>query len=174
MRDKPADIMANSLYDLFAFLNRPRLSYDGSPSLSQPPGYVGRPAPREEVQAPVKEREEEKKEKSWGDYFTEPMETLYILTEDNQLFKYTDSEEKGIDFNTQALQMWLKSVNKKRGTNYSVGNIKMILHNHLKDSKFSDKDHKTYRDLTKSGFNGQYMMYSNLSKKVYNINEEFE
>jgi len=129
---------------------------------------------RDKEQIPVKKREEEKREKSWGDYFTEPRETLYILTEDNQLFKYSSSEEKKIDFNTQALQMWLKSVNKKRGTNYSVGNIKMILHNHLKDSKFSDIDHRTYRDLTKSGFNGQYMMYSNLSKKVYDINKKNE
>jgi len=109
------------------------------------------------------------KEKSWGDYFTEPIETLYIQMHDNKTFKYTSSDEGEIDLNTQALQMWFEKVNKSMGTDYKIGNIKLILHNHRKNSKFSDRDYRTNTDLKNHGFNGYFLMYSNLSKKLYNI-----
>ncbi|TES92988.1 MAG: hypothetical protein E3J87_03330 [Candidatus Cloacimonadota bacterium] len=118
------------------------------------------------------EKVQEKEEKrSWGDYFTEPIETLYVQMDDNQAFKYTSNDEIGIDLSTEALQRWLEVVNKERKTSYNMDNIKMILHNHPKDSKFSETDYKQYQNLKGSGFKGYFLMYSNISKKIYNIDK---
>ena len=114
------------------------------------------------------------KKRSWGDYFTEPIETLYIQMGDNEAFKYTSHDEVGIDLSTQALQGWLNRVNKERGTDYNIGNIKMILHNHRKDAKFSDTDYKQYQNLKGSGFKGYFLMYSHISKKLYSIDKKVD
>jgi len=124
----------------------------------------------QQADKPKPERSDE--EKSWGDYFTEPLETLYVQMEDNETWKYTSHDEKGINLSTEALQRWFKRINKERGTDYNINNIKFILHNHLRDSKFSDRDYKQYRNLGGSGFKGRFLMYSNISKQVYDINKK--
>lgn len=122
----------------------------------------------------TKKQDKESKKKSWGDYFTEPSETVYILMGDNQLFKYSSNERDNIDLNIESLQEWFKRVNKTKKTDYGIGNIAMIMHNHPTDRKFSDRDYRHYEDLKKNDFGGLFLMYSHMTKKVYNINEDIK
>jgi len=114
---------------------------------------------------------EKPQKRSWGDYFTEPIETIYIQMHDNEAFKYTSHDEEEIDLNTQALQSWLKRVNQGRNKNYNIENIKLIIHNHLNNFKFSERDYRTHRDLKQHGFNGHFMLYSNPTKQTYFIDK---
>jgi len=124
----------------------------------------------QQADKPKPERSDE--EKSWGDYFREPIETVYIQMNDNVTFKHTSHDEGTIDLSTQALQSWLKRFNKARKKDYGIGDIKLVIHNHRKNSDFSDRDYKTHRDLKQHGFNGHFMIYSHIAEKAYFINDK--
>lgn len=101
----------------------------------------------------------------WQSLFTEPFETAYIFLKDYTFFPWTSREEV-IYIEVGKLEEMLE----KNG--YKIEDIAVIIHNHLMDCTFSPQDHKQYRRLKKHGFKGMFLLYSNLTKKTYNIENE--
>jgi len=111
-------------------------------------------------------KQKEIKTDVFNDYFTEPNEILYFIMEDYKIFCYTDSLKNKISVSLFKLEKFLK----KEG--YEIENIAVIIHNHLLDCKFSKTDKKTYQRFKKYGFKGMYLLYSNLTNKVYILEDE--
>lgn len=103
-------------------------------------------------------------DKYWEEIFKDRVETLYIIMDDKTPFRYTSDNSETIDLNAGALDSWLKQV---RGEEYSLKNVKLIIHNHLKNSRFSDIDLREHYRLKKLGFKGHFMIYSHMTKKTY-------
>ena len=102
----------------------------------------------------------------WQRLFSKAGETVYIIMKDYTIFPHTNHYENIIYMSIGRLEKALK----KKG--YKIKDIAVIIHNHLKDSRFSDLDRKQYRRLKKYGFNGLFLFYSNLTNKTYNIEEK--
>lgn len=100
----------------------------------------------------------------WRDRFEDRVETLYVIMDDGTPFKYTSNDSEVIDLSAGALDMWLRQV---KGKDYSLKNVKLIMHNHLLSTKFTDRDLKEHRRLKKFGFKGHFMIYSHMTKQIY-------
>lgn len=101
----------------------------------------------------------------WQSLFAEPFETAYIFLKDNTFFPWTNRE--GVIYMEVGK---LEEMLEKNG--YKIEDITVIIHNHLKDRTFSPRDHKQYRRLKKHGFRGMFLLYSNLTKKTYDIEDK--
>ena len=105
---------------------------------------------------------------SWQELFTEPFEIIYIIMKDNKVFKHSNQDEIKVYMDSGRLEEALKNFKTK---SYSIKNIAIIIHNHLKGCRFSDEDHKQYRSLKEYGFNGFFLVYCHTSNKVYDIED---
>ena len=103
---------------------------------------------------------------NWQSLFTEPIETLYIITKDSQAFKYSNQNEVGICVDVGRLEGALRN---SEGKGYGIGDIAIFIHNHLTVCRFSSADRKLYRTLKEEGFNGLFLVYCHTSKKTYDI-----
>ena len=102
---------------------------------------------------------------NWRELFTEPCEIVYVIMDDWTTFTFSDQDENKIDFVIGTLEKQLRTQER----NYKIEDIAIIIHNHLKDCRFSPKDYIQYRRLKKYGFQGLFLLYSNITKKVYDI-----
>ena len=105
----------------------------------------------------------------WQELFTEPIETIYIFMKDDKGFKHSNQNEVRVYMDSGRLEEALKSF---KGKSYSIKDIAVIIHNHLKGCGFSDEDRKQYRSLKKYGFNGFFLVYCHTSNKTYDIEGE--
>jgi len=112
--------------------------------------------------------EKKRRINSWQDLFSEPVERVYMMMKDGLVLNHTSHYGDKIYMSIEALETTLKKFNK----NYRIKDIAIIIHNHFKDFRFSPEDHKQYRRLKKHGFNGSFLLYSHLTKKVYDIEEK--
>ena len=103
----------------------------------------------------------------WQSLFTEPCETIYIIMKDNKIFKDSTQNVGGVLVNAEGIKEALGNTRK-----YSMEDIAIVIHNHRFRRKFSSSDWQFYRDLKKRGFNGHFLMYCHISKKVYNIEDK--
>lgn len=102
---------------------------------------------------------------SWQELFTEPCEIAYIIMEDWTTFTYTSQLENEIYITIGKLGRQLRTSER----NYKIKDIAIIIHNHLKDCKFSPTDYKQYRRFKKYGFKGHFLLYSHTTNKTYDI-----
>jgi len=100
----------------------------------------------------------------WQKLFPPPVEKVCIIMKDYMIFPHTSHYEDVIYMEIGRLEKALK----KKG--YKMGDIAVVIHNHLDDSRFSNLDYKQYRRLKRYGFNGLFLLYSNLTDKTYNLN----
>ena len=103
---------------------------------------------------------------NWQSFFTEPIEIVYIIMKDGRRFWRTSHDEVKISMDTGRLEKALK----KR--DYEIKDIAVVIHNHLKDCRFSSDDYQRYRRLKKYGFNGYFLVYCHTSNKVYDIEDK--
>ena len=108
---------------------------------------------------------ENSKVKSWQDYFPDPVERIYIIMKDRVLFKYTNYEERLIYLGVGVLEDFLKK------KTYEIKDIAVIIHNHRFERQFSDGDWRFYKDLKRYGFEGLFLIYCHMTKKVYDIED---
>ena len=83
--------------------------------------------------------------------FTEPMEVAYIQLKGVILIKVTSFEEYHVFFIPS-----LESLVTEFG--YSIGDITLIIHNHLHSFQFSEGDIKFYWMMKRRGFKGLFLL----------------
>jgi len=105
---------------------------------------------------------------SWQELFPDQVERIYIIMKDRTFFEHTDHYENKINVNIGLLEEDLKRI---KGKNYSIKDIAVVIHNHLKGCRFSPDDRKQYRRLKRYGFNGFFLLYCHSTKGVYDIEE---
>lgn len=108
-------------------------------------------------------------EYSWKELFSEPFETIYIIMKDGKIFKQSNQDEIKVNMDLGRLEKGLKNFKSK---NYSIKDIAVFVHNHLKVCRFSYDDHKIYRQLKECGFKGLFLVYCHSSKKTYDIEDK--
>lgn len=113
--------------------------------------------------------EKKKQFNSWQELFPDQIERIYIIMKDRTFFEHTDYYENKINVNIGLLEEDLKKI---KGKNYSIKDIAVVIHNHLKGYKFSPEDRKQYRRLKRYSFNGFFLLYCHSSNKVYDIEDE--
>lgn len=86
-------------------------------------------------------------------FFTEPIEILYFITHDFIPHRLTSNDERQVVFYTDRLREDLK----KEG--YEIKDLIMVIHNHLKLGRISEKDKRFYRWLLANGFHGVFAIY---------------
>jgi len=106
---------------------------------------------------------------SWQELFPDQVEKIYIIMKDWTFFEHTDHYENKVNVNIGLLEEDLKKI---KGKNYSIKNIAVVIHNHLKGCRFSPEDRKQYERLKRYGFNGFFLLYCHSSNKVINIEDE--
>ena len=106
---------------------------------------------------------------AWEKLFTEPIETLYIFMKDGTIFQHSNQDEVMINMNIGMLE---KELRKFKGKNYSIKEIKLIIHNHQRKNYFSRSDYRQHRILKSYGFNGLFLMYCHRTNKTYDIEDE--
>ena len=109
-----------------------------------------------------KEREQDITSRNWDSLFTEPIETLYIIMNDLITFKVSSQDERQVFLTLGTLEKKLRT--KER--DYKMGDIAVIIHNHLNDRKFSPIDKKQHRRFKKYGFKGYFLLYSHTANKT--------
>lgn len=112
--------------------------------------------------------EKNKQIKSWQELFTEPFEIVYIIMKDGARFKHTSQYEIRIKMSIGRLEETLKKI---KGKNYSIKEIKLVIHNHRLKNYFTRSDYRQYWMLKKYGFNGLFLMYCHRTNKTYDIEE---
>ena len=105
----------------------------------------------------------EKYIKSWQDYFPDPVERIYIIMKDGVAFKQTNYEERLIHLSVGILEKTLEKMS------YKIKDIAIIIHNHRFERQFSDGDWGFYRDLKRRDFEGLFLIYCHMTKKIYDI-----
>ena len=100
---------------------------------------------------------------SWQEFFPDLVEKVYVFVKDATVFRFTSNDETGVYLNAGSMEEDLK----KYG--YKIEDIEVVIHNHFKKREFSDRDVSQYRRLKKCGFNGRFLLYCHMTKKVYNI-----
>lgn len=111
----------------------------------------------------------EKRIYSWQELFPNPIERVYIFMKDGMVIKHTSHDETGIHMSIGRLEETLRKIKNK---NYSIKEIKIIIHNHRWKNYFSPSDYRQYSMLKRYGFNGQFLMYCYRTKEVYDIEEK--
>jgi len=104
----------------------------------------------------------------WQSLFTEPVETLYIIMEDWTTFPYSNQDETEVRMTLGTLEKQLRTPE----GDYKIKDIAVIIHNHLKGCTFSPTDRKLHWRLKKYGFRGRFLLYSNTTNKVYDIEDK--
>lgn len=104
----------------------------------------------------------------WQKFFTEPIESVYIVMKDGMIFKHTSRDKIKVHLNIGMLERWLR---KKK---YSINDIAVVIHNHLKYCSFSPNDHKQYMRLKEHRFTGQFLLYCQVTNKTYDIEDKIK
>ena len=100
------------------------------------------------------------------DKFKEPIEVMYFLMDDMNLYKITSNYENRISF-----RIWeLKERLANRG--YKISNIIAVIHNHTKRAYFSRTDIVAYKLFKGEGFDGKFYLYVYRNKKIYELIED--
>ena len=107
----------------------------------------------------------EKYIKSWLDYFPDPVERIYIIMKDGVIFKQTNYEERLVRLNVGILEKTLKKIS------YKIKDVLIIIHNHRFERHFSDGDWRFYGDLKRRDFEGLFLIYCHMTKKIYDIED---
>jgi len=107
--------------------------------------------------------EEKDDDDSWRKFFPDHLERVYVFMKGRTAFRFTSNDETKIYLNAESIEEDLK----KHG--YKIEDIEVVIHNHFKKRKFSSRDVSQYRRLKKYGFNGCFLLYCHMTKKVYNI-----
>lgn len=102
----------------------------------------------------------------WQKLFTDPVERIYVIMKDGARFKKTNYEERLVRISAG----WLEKALKK--TLYKIKDIAIIIHNHRFEREFSPSDWRFYKDLKWRGFNGRFLLYCHITKKVYDIEDK--
>jgi hypothetical protein len=101
--------------------------------------------------------------------FTEPVEIVYVIMKDGTPFNYTSHYDDKVYMSIGRLEKILKKFKNK---DYRIEDIATVIHNHLKDCRFSLEDRKQYRRLKKYGFNGLFLLYSHMMNKIYFLEDK--
>ncbi|MBA7497082.1 hypothetical protein ES702_07691 [subsurface metagenome] len=110
--------------------------------------------------------EKKKRVYSWQELFPDPIERVYIFMKNGVVIKYTSHYETKIHMSIGRLEETLKKIKNK---NYSIKEIRIIIHNHRRKNYFTSEDYRQYRMLKKYGFNGLFLLYCHRTKEVYDI-----
>lgn len=104
----------------------------------------------------------------WQQLFTEPFESVYFIMKDGTRFRKTNNYEDRVYVDIKNLEKELKTSQKS----YKIKDIAVIIHNHLDNKEFAPDDFKQYRKFKKYGFNGRFLLYSHVTNKTYDIEDE--
>ena len=97
--------------------------------------------------------------------FTEPIEVLYLLTNDMRGYKLTSNYENIVLF-----RMWeLEKTLKRDG--YKISDIIVIIHNHTTQAYFSRRDIISYKVFKSNGFEGKFYIYVSRNRTIYELAE---
>jgi hypothetical protein len=86
-------------------------------------------------------------------WFKEPIEICYIIMRDGTVYKVTQNFENIIFFNVWIMKEHLK----KKG--YTISDILLMVHNHLKLHRISEGDKAIYYQLKREGFRGIFAIF---------------
>jgi len=112
---------------------------------------------------------EKKKEVNiWQQLFTEPFESVYFIMKDGTRFRKTNNYRDRVYVDIDNLEKELKTSEKS----YKIKDIAVIIHNHFDNKKFAPDDIKQYKKFKKHGFNGRFLLYSHITNKTYDIEDE--
>jgi len=110
---------------------------------------------------------EKKRTITWQKFFTEPVESVYFVMKDSQIFKDTNYYDTVIYMKIEKLEERLKTLER----NYKIEDIAIVIHNHRKKKYFTTEDRRQYEVLKKHGFNGLFLLYCHRTNKTYDIEE---
>ena len=99
----------------------------------------------------------------WRSEFIEPIEVCYVLMNDMMGYKFTSNYENKIFFNIYNFNKTLE----KDG--YTFSDIITVIHNHFTVRRFSPRDMRMWRTFRKLGFTGNFYLYVNMNKAIYEL-----
>jgi hypothetical protein len=92
--------------------------------------------------------------------FTEPFETLAIITNDGKAITVTNQLSNQVRSSVEDLEAYLKSID------HDFDSIELIVHNHPTPSRWSRQDKRFYHRIKREGFKGDYALYFPWSKSM--------
>lgn len=92
--------------------------------------------------------------------FTEPFETLAIITNDGKAITVTNQLANQVRSSVGELQSYLKRIT------HDFDTIDLIIHNHLTPARWSTQDKRFYNRLKREGFKGDFVLYFPWSKSM--------
>ena len=103
--------------------------------------------------------------------FREPMEVIYIWTNDFTMYSVTSNSETGVFFRMEDI----KKVLRKNG--HTISDIILIVHNHMPLTgyrlfDFSMDDIDTWRGFKEEGFKGMFYIYVQGMNRIYKLTED--
>ncbi len=101
--------------------------------------------------------------------FTEPFETLAIITNDGKAITVTNQLADQVRSSIGELEIYLKSIA------HDFDTIELIIHNHPTPARWSKQDKRFYNQLKREGFKGDFVLYFPWNKSMrYIENNESE
>jgi len=98
--------------------------------------------------------------------FTEPIEVLYLLMNDNTLYKVTSNNEFSISFDMNSLKKELKQ------NGHTISDALLIIHNHYSHRDFTANDINAWRSFQDEGFTGNFYLYVTMNNTIYELRED--
>lgn len=92
--------------------------------------------------------------------FTEPFETLAIITNDGKAITVTNQLADQVRSSIRELEYYLKSIS------HDFDTIEMVIHNHPTPTRWSRHDKRFYNRLKREGFKGDFVLYFPWSKSM--------
>lgn len=92
--------------------------------------------------------------------FTEPFETLAIITNDGKAITVTNQLANQVRSSIGELENYLKSIS------HDFDTIELIIHNHPTPARWSKQDKRFYNQLKQEGFKGDFVLYFAWSKSM--------
>jgi len=99
-------------------------------------------------------------------FFTEPFETLLIVFKDGDFITFSSHHAYWITMSFGWLGDFLKKNNKK------IKDIKIIIHNHLIPTRFTEGNKYFYRKFKEAGFQGLFCIYYPATEMVKILEDE--
>jgi len=106
---------------------------------------------------------------SWQELFPDHLERVYVIMKDGMIFQHSSQNETMVDMSIGMLEKRLK---KFKGKNYSIKEIRIVIHNHRRNKNFTREDYKQYWMLKRYGFDGKFLLYCHRTNKTYEIEED--
>lgn len=100
--------------------------------------------------------------------FIDPTETMYIIMSDMSSYVIHSYDDRGMDavsFSVYGFEERLK----KDG--YVMADVAVIIHNHYTKRYFSLEDIRLWQRFKKRGFLGNFYLYVNMNKTIYELME---